>query len=303
VLVKDRPEECRVGGKAWAALAACALTLLSLPLESSAVNYEPAPPFCDGAILHDYRRPFERMPKLHAPPPNGRVGFASGKLRLQPFPPLVVGEGEVGYTLGPLEKRAPVRLGWDVTTTLDRIDGRGRPIERIERARRHLAIVSRRRGGGARFQVGDEPALYRLTVVVRTETGRKLGGYGFYFRVLTPTGRVRLALNAAAFGPGETVFGRIENFGTALVSFGAPYAIERQDGSAWTKAPQSPPGPWILIAYIVGPGSASNCSGFWVPPGMPAGRYRMVKEVRFATRLPMTDPSPALVAAEFDLVP
>ena len=275
------------------------------PQTSQAVTYEPAPPFCEGAVVHDYLMPLKRMPRLHSPPSTGRLGFASERLRLRPLPSLLVGEGKVGYELTLFERGSPVHLGWDVTATLVQVDWRGRVKEVVTRSRRHLATVSRRRGGGVRFPVGEAPAVYRLTVVFRTEAGRKLGGYGFYFRVVSPTQNARLSLNTDSYRPGNMVFGRIENFGTASVLYGAPYAIERQEGSAWTEAPESPRGPWILIGYITGPGlAAEHCSGFWVPPGMPLGRYRMVKELSFMTRLPIEGRPPSTpVAAEFDIVP
>lgn len=289
---------------AVALVTACAIGgMLASAHSSRAVTYEPAPPFCDGAIARDFLAPFKRMPKLHAPAPTGRVGFGPASLRLQQLPSLLVGEGSVGYELSLRRSFPTVYVGWDVTTTLTRIDWRGRAIETLDTMHRHVRAVRPRQGAGAHFDVSKEPATYRVTAIFYSQSGRKLGGYGFYFRVVALSRRAQLKLNAAQYRPETRVFGRVENFGSEPIFYGAPYRIEKLEGTTWIKAPESPR--WfILPLYAVGPGLAGDqCSGFWIPPTMPPGRYRMSKEVDFGDWRPPRNREPAVLTAEFDIVP
>lgn len=260
---------------------------------ASAVTYETAPPFCGGALLRDYLAPLKRMPKLRSPS-TGQVGFGPSNLLLKASRRLIVGEGEIEYWLSLQKPKPSVRLNWIVTATLTRVNARGRAVEMVGRSRRHVGSVDRSDFPGARFEVGGEPATYRLIVAFRSDTGDRLGYYGFYYRAVLPTHDLRLGLNAGSYRPEQTVFARVENLGTVRVSYGAGYAIQRFEGSAWRKAPESP-GRFIKPLYNVAPGMASGrCHGFWIPPTMPPGRYRMSKVV-WSPESPLT--------AEFDVLP
>jgi len=113
--------------------------------------------------------------------------------------------------------------------------------------------------------------------------------------------KTRLALNSGSYGPESTVFARIENFGTATVRYGAPYVIERLEGSTWVRAPESPR-VFILPLWGAGPGRTGidSCSRFWIPPSMRPGRYRMTKEVEYAVGK-SRDRHPTILSAEFDI--
>jgi hypothetical protein len=267
-----------------------ALILSAAAPAAPAVTYEPSS-FCSGGVVRDFLAPLTQMPKLHSPPATGRVGFGPARLIIRSRPQLVVDEREVGYTLA-LGRSQSAHLDWDIVTTLTLIDRHGESVEAKKRVRRHLETVRSGHGGGVRLPVGPEPAFYRLTSVFRNSSGQKLGGYGFYFRVVVPTERARLVLLEDSVRPSQLVSGRIENLGTRPVSYGTFFAIERFDGAAWTLAPESPPGPWLAVAFQVLPGAAGKCSIFQVPASMPPGHYRMTKST-----------GPRGLSAEFDVVP
>jgi len=132
------------------------------------------------------------------------------------------------------------------------------------------------------FSVSAEPALYRVDIVFRNRTGKRLGAYGQYFRVVSPLQDARLRLNATSYRPGETVYARVENFGTELVTYGVSYSIERYNGTSWGEAPESPNGPWILPLLFSQPGTSGRCSGFSIPTEMTPGRYRFAKPADYA---------------------
>jgi Big-like domain-containing protein len=286
-----------------AAIVALALAI-SAPA-AGAVTYETAPSaFCRATVLRDYLAPLSRLPKPHSPGPSGQLGFGPRGIRLQPLPPLLVGGGTIGYKLFLVRGARAQHPDWTVVTTLARVNWRGRVAETHNRTRRRVRTISRTHGAGAEFRVNRYAFPYLLTVGFRDRAGRDLGEYGFYFRVVDATGTARLGLSAPTYRPGETVFARVENLGSSPVTYGAPYAIERLDAAGWARAPESPPGPWILPLYWTPGGMTENgCQGFWIPPTMPPGRYRISKEAKFpALRQPGSAES-RLLTGEFDLAP
>ncbi|HYJ23127.1 MAG TPA: immunoglobulin-like domain-containing protein [Solirubrobacterales bacterium] len=288
-----------------AAAAIAALALAGATPAVGAVTYETAPAgFCRSTLLRDYLTPLDRLPKLRSPSPSGRLDFGPRSIRLQPLPALLVGGGTIGYKLFLSEGARTQHPDWTVVTALARVNWRGRSAEAHSHARRQVTTVSSSREAGVDFRVNRYPAPYLLTISFRDKTGKELGEYGFYFRVVKATANARLGLSGTAYRPGSTVFARVENLGSSPVTFGAPYAIERPEGTAWVKAPESPKGPWIMpLFWTLGGMTEQGCQGFWIPPTMPPGRYRISKEAQFpALKGPGSD-EPRLVSGEFDVTP
>jgi hypothetical protein len=284
---------------AHVALIATLLLLAPLAFQgrASAVTYEPKPAFCEFQQLRNFLAPLERMPKLHQPSAIGQIGFGPGSLRLRSAPSMVVGEGEVGATLA-VAQRQGLRLPWTATATLVEVNGNGRPIGKPRRLVRRVGWLKPFKGDRLRFAVPGKPAFYRVTVTLRGASEQLLGRFGFYHRVVATVARVRLSLNAPAYRPESIVFARVENRGTVPAYYGVPYSIERLEGQSWVEAPESPDGPWILPIWASPPGFSGPCNGFWIPPSMPPGRYRMVKPLGVGKSEEDT-----ILTAEFDLVP
>jgi len=175
----------------------------------------------------------------------------------------------------------------------------------IGRARvRHRTVVRPHDGVlDLSFSVSARPALYRVEILFENMSGKRLGRYGQYFRVVPIVRRARLGIESSAYHAGETVRARIENFGTTLVTFGVPYSVQRYDGSTWTKAPESPKGPWIMPLLLVQSGYAGGCFGFRTPESMAPGLYRIVKGVEYPAVNPDGHSSYATLTAEFEVLP
>jgi hypothetical protein len=281
---------------------ASAVTYVPVP----PVIYEPAPaappPFCTPVAVSNLLEPLAHLPKLPAPPASGRLKFGPASLRLHPLPALVIDEGRVGYELN-LNRHAPTfHPDWTVTTTLVRIDSRGRAVKSIDRVQRQLKTVKARRGAGVQFEVEGQSALYRVTTVFRSKSGKRLARYGFYFRLVPTTSNARLSLDAGSYRVGDTVFGRIENFGTLPVTYGAQFTIEQLEGASWSRVPQSPRA-FPLVSYTAEPGkSGPGCAQFRIRQTMEPGHYRMSKEVDIET-VPQLRSEHATLYAEFDVLP
>jgi hypothetical protein len=287
--------------RAWVCAAAAALLSLALVPRAGAVTYEPTPSFCEPSLLRDYLAPLERMPKLRWPPTEGVPVFGSGNVTLSSVQQLVVGGGTVGFSLRLRNYNHPAHPRWELSATFSRVDWRGRTRDVIDRTTIPVSEVSRDSEPGAEFDLADRPAAYRLTIVARTPSGRRLGRYGAYFRVVPETRHARLGLNATTYRPEQTVFARVENRGTAIATYGVPYSIERFDGSAWATAPESPKGPWILPLLLSPPGGTGRCDSFWIPPTMPPGEYRVVKRVNFGW--PERNQPDTTLTAGFQILP
>lgn len=274
-----------LGGKRQVGRIVCVVATAALSAISAspaaAVTYEPEPQFCEPSLVHDYLAPLKRLPKLHWPATERNPVFGSGNVTLSQVQSLVVGKGTIGFRLGLRNYNHPAHPTWKLTVTLSRIDWRGRSRETVGLKTISVTSISRDSEPSADFDVAAKPAAYRLTLVALTPSGRKLGRYGSYFRVVPITRKAQLGLNDTTYRPGQTVFARVENNGTMDVSYGVPYSIERLDGSTWVTAPESPKGPWILPLLISPPGGTGRCNGFWIPPTMSPGQYRVAKGVNF----------------------
>jgi hypothetical protein len=191
-----------------------------------------------------------------------------------------VGDGMLGFQLRQTDGRRARNLGLQSIATFTRIDRRGEVLEILGRERIQISSIKGYETLPISFKV-REPGLYRADVVFTDRSGQRLGRYGTYTRLLPLVAQPpRLALNARFFRPGQTVFGRIENFGTTSIFYGAPYSIERWNRSTWITAPESPRGPWIRKLFATRPGGTGACSAFQIPDTIPPGTYRMVKPIR-----------------------
>ncbi len=262
---------------------AAALALLSSAIlagRAGAVTYEPEPAFCKQMVIRDPASPFARMPKLHQPSESGRIGFGPPQLRLIATPGLRVSGGDVGFILG-LAQRRGSSLPWTATTTLVEVNGRGRPTGRPQRTIRRVGWLKPHYGDRFQFEVADDPALYRTTILLTGASGQRLGKFSFYTQVSKAHPEARLNLNASSYRPESTVFMRVENLGNLAASYGGDYDVEKLEGSTWVEAPENPHGPMILIGLTAMPGASGPCNQFWIPPTTAPGSYRIAKEVTF----------------------
>ena len=184
---------------------------------------------------------------------------------------------------------------------MTRVRANGAPVGR-ERVRRRTLVRPREGMIDLSFPVSARPALYRVEISFENKSGKRLGRYGRYFRVVPIVRRARLGIESGTYLAGETVYARVENYGTIFVTFGVPYSVERYDGSTWARAPESPKGPWILPLLLAQSGYTGECLGFRSPVSMPPGLYRIVKGVEYPRVKPHGHESRATLTAEFEVV-
>jgi len=288
----------------YGGLCAIFIALLAAPLAR-------ADSFCGQSIIHDYLKPLKELPTLRGEPTKQQLPFAPRNLFFGPIGQgaLIVsnstaGKQEVGYFLDytPTSPHPTGRhLNWVVTAKLSRIDSTGRVLQRIgfkqvRGIRFHSSHV-------LSFELSEEPALYRLEVVFRDGSGKRLGRFGRYLRAVESHSDVRFTLAQSAYHAGETVLPRLENEGTDRLLYGLGYSIEQFDGVNWTPTSLGPK-IFLAIGLASSPGEAVSCWGFKIPAETSPGKYRLstsadvyettARDER-STRVPLN--------AEFEVVP
>lgn len=222
------------------------------------------------------------MPSLPKLPASGRLPFAPEGLSLAGGDSyLLTGGGDAGYSLESYTRNL-YKLRWLVELEATRINSSGVPLKQIasksvdlSRARSYyehpLSLT---------VHLPSRTAYYRLDLFFRDLRGRALGHYAQYVRVLPRRMRARLSIGATSVSPGDVIGFRVENIGTASLTYGARFSIERRTGSVWTQAPGLPKW-WPAYAAFLSPGAVGICHDFLLPEDWEAGSYRLSKDVLF----------------------
>jgi len=272
----------------WRSVAGKALMLatVALMLVGSSASAAETRSFCGDRIAHDYAAPFSRMPKLHRPPPTGRLPFApphtsfnrSESPILAPGNP---GGSEYSYSLEaePGNNRT-FTLNWTVLARLIEVNRFGESERVIDIQRREIGRVSETEFNRIvlHFAIGPRPAFYRVDTFFRRANGQRLARYGEYLRVVKPNFSAHLVINSGAAKAGDALLFRVTNPGTELLRFGEAFSIEQFVGDAWGVFPASI-GPWHRVLLSLPPGQKGKCQTFTIPENMPPGRYRIKKDL------------------------
>jgi hypothetical protein len=287
--------------KMWCG-ALCAVLLLAAAGTANAR----ASAFCETSVIHNYEKPLEAMPPIRASPERERLPFGPGNLFFGTIGigPVAVGSQEVGYAMT-YSRTAPhptgSKLGWLVTAKLDRVDATRRVTEPV--AFEQVDGVRFPSKHQLAFKVSSKPALYRIEAVFRDGSGKRLGRYGRYLRVVQMHSEKRLALPQTSYRVGETVAPRLENEGTDTLFYGLGYAVDKFDGINWAPTSLGPEA-FLLIGLYSFPGEAASCWPFTVPAEAQAGEYRLRLSVTTYKALPIRKrPHASFLTAEFEVEP
>ena len=238
--------------------------------------------FCKPRMVGSFLRPLSGLPERHPVPKSGRLPFAPRALSVdevgtQAGYRLMSGGGEFGYEFF-FESPTIRRLGWIIKLQGFAVNRQGRVTQRLGTAQREIARIGGLLQPRALLAIPSRPGFYRVDLSVESSTGRKLGAYREYLRVMAPEVSVRVGLSARTIGHGDEVMGRIENIGTTPIEFGAPYSVEYLSEQGWIRvAPQR--STWPRYTAVMYAGSSGACMHFRVPPEFPAGQYRFKKAV------------------------
>jgi hypothetical protein len=234
--------------------------------------------FCGVKQVRNYLAPFKRMTPLRRVPATGHLPFAPRGISIYTLGSgLRVGKGPIGFAFSDSAGDRPRRLSWVVETELARVDALGRPGPAIVTKVRRFGTKKISEVNGQRFVVSGQAAFYRVTIEIRKQSGKLMGRYGQYYRVVSPRLGVRLAASNEEVAPEETIFARVENMGTETVTPDSQVQIEQLiDGSWRAISTVTALGLKPQVKRRVPGGKVDPCFAYRVPLGQEPGFYRFV---------------------------
>ncbi len=263
-------------------LGASVLALLALPAVASAAEGGSDSSFCKRRLAVDYSAPLVAMPGAR-PLPEGELPFGPRNFSVYTIghiigrPHVAMVGTSVGYEFaGKNDNYRALDLGWRFQATAWAVAGDGRVLHKIGIRGWHVTRIKEL----SKLKVGfpaAHPGYVRVDVRISTLTGKTLGTYRDYFRVLKPTDDVRLAVEDRSVRPGERAVGLVENHGAAeLREVSSVLEVEHLEAGTWTAVPQPPTKESISegSGWWLAPGENARCYGYTVPADAPPGQYR-----------------------------
>jgi hypothetical protein len=241
-------------------------------------------------IVKDYWHPLKSLPKRQNFPSSGKLRF--GPMALRIFPPrrdvVLAGDIRFGVSGSVLGDQSNRHLNWRVLSQLSRINRHGTVIRGLTTRERYIAQWSDFDGQDFGARTRASPGLYKLSVQFETGSGKELGDYDEFFRVVKAQSRLELSVDRQTARSGEYRYLRVKNFGTMESVFSYKYRL-------WSVAQgerrEVDPGPITVSAdRPVAPlGQASKCFTFKVPDFLSPGKYEVgVKANNGLLRRPIT---------------
>lgn len=240
--------------------------------------------FCEDSIVRDYEAILRRMPRVHAPPPSGRLPFAPVNMYFEKLPRSSLVASDAGGTRAGFAFSVPsgrdrrFRLDWVIDSRLVKVDFQGREKKVIRSDRTSVGAVA---SDGiddltVSFGIGPRPAIYRFETIFRKTTGERVAKYGWYIRVLPrTTSSVQLGVEKPIYQVNDSVLFRLENFSTKRISYGLPFSLEHLSGASWVEHPLGLT--WWRIRLSLPPGLAGRCQSISITNEIPEGLYRVRK--------------------------
>ena len=264
-----------------AALALC----MVLPVGAGNASTQSGINACEQRVqIKDYLAHVKKVAPVRSVPESGKLPFAPRGVSLQRLgngPN--VGATTLGFALYDEAINWPRRLNWVIKATLVKVNTNGKVLKFVERKTERIGTSKLEDEAitGQRFDVSGNPAYYRVNLDFENFRGRKLGSYSEYFRVMKPRYRAVMTLSDEEVRPGQTIRARIENLGTELILAEVNVAIERHDGTQWTRVATVYRGGKALdaSAYVFG-GETGPCFTFGAPVDLGSGQFRVTETIR-----------------------
>jgi hypothetical protein len=269
---------------AWlaAVLALAVAVIVASNQSAAAADSKSSPGFCEEQPSR-YLRPLLKMPPLLAPPASERLPFGPERLRIYIYGgQLQVGAGGIGFAFSNESIEYPFQSDWIAELDLLRVDQTGTVKRRLNHKVDSLFRIAPNGTRFEQFKVSPHPGYYRVNILLRTRgSGDMLGRYGAYFRVVRPTFGVKLAASTKVVAPGQTIYARVKNLGTELVTPDSLFPIERLTGGDWAQvASASVSGLRPTFRARLRGGEDARCASFQVAADVEPGTYRFKADVR-----------------------
>jgi hypothetical protein len=203
------------------------------------------------SLVRDFLRPLEKMAPIQEPPESGKLPFGPKGMRLGVTGAgltkggLIVGDDWIGFSLGDEAIQQVRRLDWLVETELVRVNRKGETVASVATKRRKLGVIQGSRIDDFVYRVSGNPSFYRVDIrFYARSTGRLLGEYSTYARVMKPRLDLRVRTEDWSVEPGEMASARLINHGTVqieAVAYDYGFIVQAFTGDRWITIPDNPP--------------------------------------------------------------
>lgn len=249
-------------------------------------------------VVRDFLKPLKGMLPLHKPPISEQLPFGPKGLRFNAIGTgLVVGSGTIGFSIRDEAIQQTRHLNWIVTTTLSKVDRKGRVVADLGSIQRRVVSAQGNDIPPFVHEVSGAPAYYRVDISFsHLETDRQLGRYSIYARVMQRVMDLRVTAENSIVRSGEVARATLTNLGTipiASVSYDYGFEVQAFTGERWIGVPESPQrGSVLKRKQVLPPGTKNRgCLRYLVPPDQAPGLFRFVAR----------DTRGGLLTAEFEV--
>ena len=256
-------------------------------------------------MVHDYLAPISGLKRLNGP----KFGelpkrFGPDGLEIREPGQLANSGRLLAYTVMYERNEETAHIDWNMTTTLTRINNRGRALGRPVVKRTRLTKVFGFHDREVGIRVSNRPAFYRLELKIRDASrARFLASYGVYVRVVRRKSDPRLLLGPPTLRPGETASIGIAEFGTGFLVFEPDYSVEAFDGVNWVPTAIQASTPSNFFSLLADSGRVVNCSKLPIPAGTAPGLYRLNEPVIHRWGVPRNHTDRPVLSTEFTVTP
>jgi hypothetical protein len=240
--------------------------------------------FCSAPGPGDYAQPLAKLPAINELPyEKQRLAYLPfGPKRLAFYSthfssPVLVNGGSYGYALFNEAYNDPPTLNWTISAQLHSLNGFGEPKDTVDQDSIEVKKVNDAYPSSVKLEVPNRVGFYRVDIQFATMSGEMLGEYSEYLRVVRPTIHVRLGITKHHVRHGQLLAFRIENVGTAQVTYGYDYWVARATPRGWEGVDRLNEREMLAYFGIVEAGQAGRCNSFRVPSSLPKGLYRVSK--------------------------
>lgn len=154
-------------------------------------------------------------------------------------------------------------------------------VRTVRQKRETVDVVYRSQQLNFTVPADYSPGVYRYELEVSKLGGARLARYGQYVRILRPTVKPALSVEATAGADGAELQLQVSNLGTTAISYGkgGPERIERFEDGEWRKVDILDRGRVLRSLRGVTAGRRGPCESVRIAADAPAGRYRVVLKV------------------------
>jgi hypothetical protein len=279
--------------------------LLILSAFAGSILYPRTASACGSKIVvRDYLKPLDRMLPIQEPSASGKMPFAPKTMKLSVSGgQLIANNGSVGFGLRDEAFNHRHRLDWIVETELFKVNRRGKVITSLEVKRRRVVSIYGNRIRDFLHRLSGGPAFYRVDIrFLRRGTGRVIGTYSTYARVVKARPQLQMQIKSPTVLPGEYARATLVNLGTVPIEFRSwnyGFRVSAFLENQWRTVPHNPP---MLVPkrlrrpYFLPAGTETRgCLRYLVPSDQAPGLFRFSTLGRYGENWTK------LVQAEFEV--